>query len=120
MAAGKSAVRLSGFYSRDGGYIDDIQQGSDDVNETDVYGGRADFLWQASEDLSVRLAVYAQKIERGGSIAADYDLTGHDAEHAARTVQSALHGLASLGQDGSFASPDTTRPVSATTRSPRS
>jgi iron complex outermembrane recepter protein len=76
LSAGKSAVRLSGFYSRDGGYIDDIQQGNDDVNQTDVYGGRADFLLQASDKLSVRFAVYAQKIERDGSIAADYDLTG--------------------------------------------
>ncbi|MCE3284331.1 MAG: hypothetical protein K0R70_587 [Steroidobacteraceae bacterium] len=80
LTAGKSAVRLSGFYSRDGGYIDDTQQGNDDVNQTDVYGGRADFLLQPSDELSVRLAVYAQKIERDGSIAADYDLAGKPIE----------------------------------------
>ena len=72
----QSGLRLSGFYSRDGGYIDDTQQGNDDVNEADVYGGRAEFLLQPSDALSVRLAVYAQKIERDGTIAADYELDG--------------------------------------------
>jgi iron complex outermembrane receptor protein len=72
---GKSAVRLSGFYSHDGGYVDDTEQGHDDVNEADIYGGRADLLLQPSDELSVRLAVFGQKIERDGGIAVDYRLT---------------------------------------------
>ena len=71
----KAALRLSGFYTQDGGYIDNVQLGKDDVNQADVYGGRGDFLIQANDRLSVRLALYAQDIERDGTAAADYDLT---------------------------------------------
>ncbi|HEX9207250.1 MAG TPA: TonB-dependent receptor [Steroidobacteraceae bacterium] len=72
---GKSAVRLSGFYSKDGGYIDDLQLGKDNVNEADVYGGRADFLLQPSDKLSVRLTAFAQDVNRDGSINGDFDAT---------------------------------------------
>jgi iron complex outermembrane receptor protein len=74
LAADKAALRLSGFYAEDGGYIDNVQLGKDDVNQADVYGGRGDLLWNANDRLSVRLAVYAQDIKRDGNATADYDL----------------------------------------------
>ena len=72
--AREAALRLGGFYLHDAGYVDNLQLGQDDVNEADMYGGRADFLWDASERLSVRLGLYGQNISRDGSIQADYDL----------------------------------------------
>jgi outer membrane receptor protein involved in Fe transport len=69
-----AALRLSGFYSQDAGYIDNVELGQDDINQADVYGGRGDFLWDASDRLSVRLGVYAQNIKRDGHIEADFDL----------------------------------------------
>jgi iron complex outermembrane receptor protein len=74
VAGDKAALRLSGFYSEEGGYIDNVQLAKEDVNQADVYGGRADFLWKASDRMSVRLAVYAQDINRDGNATADHDV----------------------------------------------
>jgi len=70
----KAALRLSGFYSHDGGYIDNIGLGKHDVNQSNVYGGRADFLFQPSDELSIRLNAYLQKITRDGTNTVGYDL----------------------------------------------
>jgi iron complex outermembrane recepter protein len=70
----KAAARLSGFYSHDGGYIDNIGLGKNEVNQSDVYGGRADFLFKPSDQLSIRLNAYAQKIKRDGLSTVNYDL----------------------------------------------
>jgi iron complex outermembrane recepter protein len=61
------AIRASGFTVRDPGYIDNIQTGEDDVNERKSNGGRVAALWQASEDVSLRLSALVQDIERDGS-----------------------------------------------------
>lgn len=73
-AAGKAAARVSGFYSHDGGYVDNIGLKKDDVNQTDVYGGRADVLFQPTDKLSIRVGAYLQDISRDGSISVDYNL----------------------------------------------
>ena len=78
LAENKAALRVSGFYAHDGGYIDNLTLGDDDVDQADVYGGRLDLLFAPSERLSVRLGAFAQDIERDGSIAADVDLTTGD------------------------------------------
>jgi iron complex outermembrane receptor protein len=70
----KGAARVSGFYSRDGGYVDSLGLGKDDVNQSDVYGGRADVLFQPSDELSIRLNAYLQKIDRDGTNQVAYDL----------------------------------------------
>ncbi|HEX7373529.1 MAG TPA: TonB-dependent receptor, partial [Steroidobacteraceae bacterium] len=77
LSDGKAAMRLSGFYSQDGGYIDNVQLGKDDVNQADIYGGRGDFLWTPTDRLSVRFALFAQDVSRDGTIEADYDLATH-------------------------------------------
>ena len=69
----KAAARVSGFYSQDGGYVDNVGLGEDDVNQSDLYGGRADVLFQPSEQLSIRLNAYLQKIDRNGSNEVGYD-----------------------------------------------
>jgi iron complex outermembrane recepter protein len=75
IASDKAALRLSGFYSHDGGYIDNLALGQDAVNQSKIYGGRADFLLLPVESLSVRLTGMTQDIFRNGSADADYGLT---------------------------------------------
>ena len=78
LVEGTSALRVGGFYLHNGGYVDNLTLHDEDVDQADVYGGRIDFLYAPNERLSVRLATFAQDVERGGSIAADFDRTGGD------------------------------------------
>jgi outer membrane receptor protein involved in Fe transport len=75
ISEGKAGVRVSGFYNHDGGYIDNLSLGKDDVNQADIYGGRADLLLTPTEKFSVRLAAYAQNISRDGESTADFTFT---------------------------------------------
>ena len=70
----KAALRVSGFYTHDGGFIDNLANGRDDVNEAEVYGGRADLLLKPADKLTLRLAAFAQDIDRDGTASADFSL----------------------------------------------
>ncbi len=74
LADDKAALRVSGFYTHDSGFIDNLTNGRDDVNESKVYGGRADLFVKPADQLSLRLAVFAQDIERDGTASADFGL----------------------------------------------
>jgi iron complex outermembrane recepter protein len=74
LADDKAALRVSGFYAHDGGFIDNLANGRDDVNQADVYGGRADLLLKPADKLTLRLAAFAQDIERDGTASADFSL----------------------------------------------
>lgn len=77
LAEDNAALRLSGFFTHNGGYVDNLSRNDKDVDQADVYGGRVDFLFAPSDRLSVRLTAFAQDIDRDGSIATDVDrLTG--------------------------------------------
>ena len=56
------AFRASGFYKKNGGYIDAAGRGGSNVNASDSYGGRASLLFRPTEDLSVRLFALLQNI----------------------------------------------------------
>jgi len=75
--ANTAALRASAFYSRDGGYIDNVARAESDINRSGVYGGRLDFLLQPVEGLSIRLTGFLQDISRNGEATADYALSGH-------------------------------------------
>jgi len=49
------AVRFTGFATYRDGFVDDAQLGSDKINDRDRVGGRLQFLYTPSPDLSVRL-----------------------------------------------------------------
>jgi iron complex outermembrane recepter protein len=70
----KAAVRFSGFYTHEDGYVDDLASGRDGINEANVFGGRADLLVKPTDKLSVRFSAFAQDIERDGVASSDYDL----------------------------------------------
>jgi iron complex outermembrane recepter protein len=78
LAGDKAALRVSGFYTHDGGFIDNLANGRDDVNEAEVYGGRADLLLKPADKLTLRLAAFAQDINRDGTAAADFGLASGD------------------------------------------
>ena len=76
LVSDKVALRASGFESHDGGYIDNLARGRDDVNRSDLYGGRFDLLAEPTEDLSFRLAGFLQNISREGEGTAGYTAAG--------------------------------------------
>jgi outer membrane receptor protein involved in Fe transport len=78
----KVALRTSGFFSRDGGFIDNEVLGQKDVNRSRIYGGRADLLVTPTEALSIRLSGYLQNIHRNGTAAADFDFSGNPVDGA--------------------------------------
>lgn len=73
---GKLGLRTSGYYSHDGGFIDNLAAGKDDVNRSRVYGGRADLQFTPTEDLTIRLSGFLQNIHRRGGASADFTLAG--------------------------------------------
>jgi len=69
-------LRITGFESRDGGYIDNVGLNHADANRADTYGGRIDLLFTPSDALSLRIVGFTQTVSRGGAAIADYTLAG--------------------------------------------
>lgn len=61
------AVRASGFFRRDPGYIDNVQDGQRGANEAEVYGGHLSALWKPSDALSLKLSAMLQDSHFFGS-----------------------------------------------------
>ena len=76
LADDKAALRMSGFYTHDDGYIDNVALGRKDVDSADIYGGRADLLFRPVDGLSIRVNGFAQNISRDGYPLADYTQAG--------------------------------------------
>ena len=68
-----AALRVTGFYRRDPGYVDDPKQGDDDVNGGHTYGGRASFLVTPTDALKIRFTAMLENIRSNGSNAVDLD-----------------------------------------------
>jgi len=67
-----AAVRASGFYRRDPGYIDDPTLGHD-TNDGKTYGGRLSFLIRPTDRLSVRASAHIANIRSNGPNDVDLD-----------------------------------------------
>lgn len=61
------AIRASGFYRRDPGFIENIQTGEEGVNWQSVRGGRLVALWEPLDNLSVKLSAMIQDADVHGS-----------------------------------------------------
>ena len=72
LVADKIGLRVNGYYTHDGGFIDSPNLGREDVNSADLYGGRADLMIEATEALNVRIVAEAQNISRDGTGEVDY------------------------------------------------
>lgn len=61
------AVRASGFYRKDAGFIDSIGKGGsanrNNINQSQSFGGRASLLFKPSDKISLRLTAIAQDIK---------------------------------------------------------
>jgi iron complex outermembrane recepter protein len=68
-----AAVRASGFYRENPGFIDRIGLPGEDVNDSRTYGGRVSLLVEPTAGLSVRLTAFAQNIEAGAGSSFDAD-----------------------------------------------
>jgi iron complex outermembrane recepter protein len=65
----KVGLRLSGYYTKDEGYIDNRLDGEDDANDFDSFGGRAVLLMQPNDRLSARFSAFIARDEHGISSA---------------------------------------------------
>ncbi len=127
----EAAVRVSGYYRRDGGYVDQVgtlgTRTIADANGDRIYGGRASLLFKPTDQLSVRLTAYLQNIRSGAVSFVDADPatakplnsdlthTGDYAQHSNidyRVYNSLLNwdfGLATLTSSTSYATLDVGR-----------
>jgi iron complex outermembrane recepter protein len=76
LATDRAALRATGFYSRDGGYIDNVGLNRTDANRSDSYGGRIDLLLAPAEGFDIRITGFAQNLSRDGEGTADYTFAG--------------------------------------------
>lgn len=76
LAHDRVAIQATGYYSRVGGYADNVTTGDRDVDTGDIYGGRVDLLAKPSDTLTIRLAGFVQNIERDGGSYASMALDG--------------------------------------------
>ncbi len=78
------AVRLSGFKTRDPGYVDNVQTGESDINKRDNDGARLTALWRPSESLSVKLSAVVQDNFVTGATDVDRTFGGELSQRALR------------------------------------
>jgi iron complex outermembrane recepter protein len=61
------AIRASGFFRQDPGYVNDLVLNAKGVNEEHAYGGRLAALWRPSQDISLKVSALVQHTEIDGS-----------------------------------------------------
>ena len=72
----KAALRLSGYETHDGGFVDNVARHEKDVNRDNIWGGRLDFLFTPSDALNIRITAFGQDIRRHGDATVDYTYAG--------------------------------------------
>jgi iron complex outermembrane receptor protein len=70
------AIRASGFYREDAGFIDDSLQGRDNANVAKVYGGHVAALWQIAPAVNLRISALLQNQTASASGSEDVYITG--------------------------------------------
>lgn len=61
----KVGLRVSGYYTKDEGFIDNRLSGQENANDFKSYGGRAVLLMQPNDRLSARLSAFIARDENG-------------------------------------------------------
>ena len=97
----KAAVRASGFYRKNGGFIDAVpnqfpnhflvdlgfidplgtSKELNNFNDSSVWGGRGSVLFEPTDELKIRLTAIAQKIETDGSSDVEVDPETYEPLH---------------------------------------
>ena len=65
----KLAVNATGYYRRLGGFTDNVRTGSEDVNRSNLYGGRLALRYAPTSDLTIDLSGIYQDIDNFGTSA---------------------------------------------------
>ncbi|WP_181160168.1 TonB-dependent receptor domain-containing protein [Sandaracinobacter neustonicus] len=60
LVAGRLALRTTGYYIHDGGFVDNVATGRKNANESRTYGGRASLRFEPSETLSLTATAILQ------------------------------------------------------------
>jgi outer membrane receptor protein involved in Fe transport len=60
-------VRVSGFYRRDPGYIDNVNSGKSNINEDRAYGARLAASWKIAPDVNLKISALYQRDHYLGS-----------------------------------------------------
>jgi iron complex outermembrane recepter protein len=63
----KLALRTTAYYDRQGGYVDNVRLGNEDINWSRTTGGRAILRWQPAEATTVDTMLWLQKRDVGGA-----------------------------------------------------
>jgi outer membrane receptor protein involved in Fe transport len=63
----KLAVRFMGFYDKDGGYIDNVRLGTNDINSSEARGARAILRYKPVDSTTLDAMVWVQKRDVGGA-----------------------------------------------------
>lgn len=71
------AVRLVGYDTHDGGWVDDPGRGVKNTNGVTNYGGRVEVLYRPTDKFSVRLNMLSEKVDAGNSNVEDVVITGN-------------------------------------------
>ncbi|MFC4347126.1 TonB-dependent receptor domain-containing protein [Kordiimonas lipolytica] len=61
------AIRAAGYFEHEGGYIDDLRLGLDNVNQSDTYGGRLSAQLKLGDNWSLLAGITLQENERDDS-----------------------------------------------------
>jgi len=85
LVEGKLALRALAFGAIDGGYIDDVGRGLNDVNQVRTYGGRAALRFEPGDGWSILLSGVGQRIDGDDSQYAERG--GDDLSRSSNTAQ---------------------------------
>jgi iron complex outermembrane recepter protein len=77
LSPGVAALRVSAYYEKNPGWVDNVTLGEKEVNESTEKGGRAAFLLTPVEALSIKLAAVVQDIATSGSSLEDINPVTH-------------------------------------------
>jgi len=69
------ALRASGFYREEAGFVDNITTGDEDINSGEAYGGRLSLLWNPSDNVNILLGALYQQRSADGANNVDTDFT---------------------------------------------
>ncbi len=71
------SVRASGFYRRDGGFVDDPVHGMSNVDRDTAEGGHIAMLWKISDLATLKLGALYQQTRTAGQSQVDVDAEGN-------------------------------------------
>lgn len=70
----KVAIRITGLHARDGGLVDNVATGQNNVDSWDKQVGRISLVLMPTDRLTIRATALAQKLDRDGSSEVYYSL----------------------------------------------